>query len=225
MTSISIAEEELGLSEKTVANYLRANPDFFERHEALLLNMRLRHDGRGAISLVEHQLTLLRNKNESLESKLLELVRLARENETLSIRLHRLAQVLIEAENVDDVLATVRDHLINEFKAEMVTVSLFDDVATAEKFVTGFERPFESRRPYSGTLKLEEAELLFGENAAEVASAAVIPLFDEEPLGFLALGSQSDTRFYPGMGMLFLGNLSELVACAILHHRRMAEQQ
>lgn len=227
-SSSSAAETELDLSERAISSYLRANPDFFERHESLLLHMQIKHETRGALSLVEHQLSLLRKKNETLENKLMELVRLARENETLSIRLHRLAQVLIEAESVDDVLATVRHHLINEFKAEMVSVTLFPEAennSTKQPVLLGFPKPFDTGRPYSGILRDQEAKLLFGDNADQVNSAAVVPLMDDEPLGFLALGSQSDTRFYPGMGMMFLNNLSELVSCAVLHHRRQAQAQ
>ena len=55
------------LTEDSIADYLQANPEFFERHSALLNNLRLPHDAGGpAVSLVERQVLVLRQKNVKL---------------------------------------------------------------------------------------------------------------------------------------------------------------
>ena len=47
--------------EESIANYLQRNPDFFERHQAVLMRLRLPHVRGGAtISLVERQIEVLR---------------------------------------------------------------------------------------------------------------------------------------------------------------------
>ena len=47
---------DTGLTEDSIADYLRANPEFFERHASLLNNLRLPHDAGGAaVSLIERQ--------------------------------------------------------------------------------------------------------------------------------------------------------------------------
>ena len=65
-------EEEL--SENAVHDFLQENPDFFERHGALLSSLRLPHVTGGTVSLVEHQVSVLRQKDLKLERKLKDLI-------------------------------------------------------------------------------------------------------------------------------------------------------
>ena len=229
MTSSRAAEAKATLSEEEVSDFLRATPDFFERHESLLLQLQIRHEGRGAISLVERQIDVLRNRNHKLEEKLISLIDTARENESLSLKLHRFSQALIGTESIEDVVSTTHDQLRNEFKTERVNVALFEDFAgdvasdiSLEAVNETFPKLFPSRRPYSGTLDWGQAELMFNDSAKQVSSAAIIPLNETGPIGFLALGSPDRNRFHYGMGILFLGHLGELVSCALLHHQRIA---
>ena len=228
-TQIERGTDDAGLNDEAVDEYLRAHPDFFERHTELLTVMRLPHpvDG-GAVSLVERQVALLREKNRQLERKLLDLVQVARDNEHLSSRLHRLALALMEAEELDAVLATTQEILRSEFKADHVQVRLIGDLEAEHSphFVTSddpgldtVDDLFDSKRPLCGRLNQNQLEFLFGEHAGAIASAVAVPLFSTGRLGVLALGSSEDTRFHPGMGTLFLGYLGELISGAVESHR------
>ena len=53
-------EEEL--SDQAVREYLEANPDFFEHHSALLPSLSVPHRTGDSISLVERQVSMLRQK-------------------------------------------------------------------------------------------------------------------------------------------------------------------
>src|SRR3979409_1766663 len=82
--------------EESIASYLQRTPDFFERHQAVLVRLRLPHARGGATSSrVERQIEVLREKQAALESKLAELVRVARANDALSERLHRFTRRLL----------------------------------------------------------------------------------------------------------------------------------
>ena len=84
--------------EETIAGYLQRNPDFFERHQAVLVRLKLPHVRGGAtISLVERQIEVLREKLAGLEGKLAELVRVARANDAIAARLHRFTRRLLSA--------------------------------------------------------------------------------------------------------------------------------
>jgi uncharacterized protein YigA (DUF484 family) len=50
------------LSDESVRDYLEANPDFFERHSALLSALSVPHGSGEAVSLVERQVSMLRQK-------------------------------------------------------------------------------------------------------------------------------------------------------------------
>ena len=79
--------------EESIASYLQRNPEFFERHQALLARLKLPHArGGSTISLVERQIEVLREKQAALEEKLAEFVRVAR-----SQRRHRRAAASLHA--------------------------------------------------------------------------------------------------------------------------------
>jgi uncharacterized protein YigA (DUF484 family) len=220
-TNTHLAEE--GLSEEAVEAWLRAHPDFFERHLALLDVLKLPHQSGGAISLIERQIGWLRDKNRQLERKLLDLVHLARENERLSQRMHHLALGLMDADSLDAVLATIQEQLRTEFRADHVVVRLVGNPADGLHFteqtdpsLQPFDELFETRRPVCGRLPDEQLGVLFPEAENPVQSAVAVPLMDgSRRLGILALGSREDTRFHPGMGTLFLGYLGEIISHAV----------
>src|SRR6202034_2930425 len=91
-----------GLNDTSVAEYLQTYPDFFERNGALLAKLRLPHlrDAGATVSLVERQVEVLRERNQTLERKLKELVDVARANDGLADRIHRLTQRLIPAQHL-----------------------------------------------------------------------------------------------------------------------------
>lgn len=216
-----------GQAAQEVEDYLRAHPDFFDRRHALLVELSVPHPAHGAVSLIERQVELLRERNRQLEAKLVDLVAVARENEALSSRLHRLALALMDSEDINDVVNTTVDLLRNEFPATPVVVRVltaagemeavpsehFMDAATAERL---FDKLYIGHRPVCGALDPEQKAYLFGEVA--VRSAVLVPLSDGRRLGVLALGSLEFNRFHHGMGTLFLGHLGELVSRAIKGH-------
>ena len=73
-------------TEDAIHDYLQANPDFFERHNELLTSLRLPHGSGAAVSLVERQVSVLRQKDLKLERKLKDLIEVARINDTLGAK-------------------------------------------------------------------------------------------------------------------------------------------
>ena len=78
-TSQQTRSEALPLEEKTVADYLRNNPEFFQNNPSLLASLEIPHSCGPAISLVEHQIKVLRDQNAQLKRKLMDLVHVARD--------------------------------------------------------------------------------------------------------------------------------------------------
>ena len=219
------------LSADAVARYLVQDPDFFERHPELLSSLIIPHPTRGAVSLIERQIAVLREKISQLERKLIDLIQVARDNEGLSSRLHRLALGLMDAESVDDVLATTKDLLRSEFPSTHVVIRLLahdidDQPASSLQYmgqgsdaVKLFDELFATRRPICGHLSESQLTELFGDYGLEINSAVMIPLTDGRKLGVMALGSAEHERFHDGMGTLFLGYLGELVSRALRVHQ------
>lgn len=211
--------------EAEVVAWLRERPEFFTRHAELTESLRIPHPCRPAVSLLEYQNRLLRERNQRLHDKLLELVSIARDNDRLAERVQRLALGLLDARGgLDELLHGVKAILRDEFKADCValclavppTVGLSAVEELLRPDVVGlFEAIFRAGRPQCGRLSLEQAGALFGDSAGYAVSAALIPLDGEAWRGLLAVGSGDANRFHSGVGTLFLERIGQLITQAL----------
>jgi len=208
------------MDENILAEYLEAHPDFFQRHAALLQNMQVPH-GTGTASLIERQVAVLKEKNRDLNEQLSGLIRTARGNEQIVTRLQRFTLELIRNEGIDDVIASCQEVLREDFKADFVSLKLIgmDDsmhfISQDNPALQQFDKLFDSKRPVCGRLQDQQQAFLFEKNADLVKSVALVPLMGAERMGLLALGSKDETRFHPGMGVVFISHLGELVSTSL----------
>jgi uncharacterized protein YigA (DUF484 family) len=227
-THRSTSPEAASLEAADIAIWLKDHPDFFEQHPQLLALMRVNHAGTGgAVSLIERQVSVLREQNRSLERKLVELVQIARANEQLSRQLHDFASELLGTKSLSDVIAVAQDKIRELFNTDFVVLRLLDAVsddfaiALDEESVEGlFDELLLDNKPVCGRLRAQQSEFLFAGNAGEIKSAALIPLHAAGPLGLLALASRNPQQFSPSMGGLFLSHLGDLVSSALSVHVR-----
>lgn len=219
------------LTDEDVERFLTSDPEFFQRHPGLLARLQLPHDsGQGAISLVERQLAVLRDKNRRLEGRLKELIEVARSNHELSDRVHRLALSLIKADDTAAVIGALEAVLREDFGANDTVVVLFhnaSDIVQSEdtRFLRRIERRAEAMKPFStflerakprcGKARDAQLEFLFPEHSMEIGSIALIPLGDRAEVGMLAIGSRDADRYHPGMSTDFLLRIGELVGLAL----------
>src|SRR5450432_1947206 len=211
--------------EESIAGYLQRNPEFFERHQAVLARLKLPHArGGSTISLVERQIEVLREKLAGLESKLGELVKVARANDALAERLHRFTRRLLGAVPRNEAIARIEAGLredFDAFHAALVLVGTEPDpslpsfvrtVTVDDPALKSFESLFASGKPRCGQARDSQREFLFGPEGLEMGSVALVPLGEKGSIGLLALGSADRDRFHPGMSTEFLSRLSDLMA-------------
>lgn len=205
--------------EERIAEYLVAHPDFFERHPDALAAIDIPHPTGDAVSLIERQVRTLREQSMNYRRQLEELVTVARENDALARRLHRLTLALIETHSFDEVLNTLQDELREQFKADSVEMKLFASEqleAHAHEPGPALFRDFLNRaRPNCGQLDKAKLEYLFGPQAGETGSAALIPLTAPPLAGVLAIGSRDPERFHEGKSVDFLQRLAEVVSATL----------
>lgn len=226
--STSTARAELPLNDDDVAGWLRANPDFFLRNGELLATLRVPHASGGAVSLIERQIELLREKNQNADARFAELVGIARANEQLAAKIHRFTRRLMRAPTRRAILTQIEAGLREEFEVTQSVLLLFGsgaDAAGSPRFartlpandpnLAGFESLFASGKPRCGQIRDSQREFLFGSDAASVGSVALVPLGGETTVGLLALGSLNNQRFHPGMSTDFLALLGELTSDAL----------
>ncbi len=218
---VTAAEAE----EEGVARYLQHHPDFFERHLPLLARLRLPHlRGGTTISLIERQVEVLRERQAAVEQKLAEFVKVARSNDQVAEKIHRFTRRLLRARSraaaIAEIEASLREDF-DAFNAVLVVVAPGGDVP-AQRFVKvvpaddpnlkSFESLFASGKPRCGQARDSQREFLFGAEAADMGSVALVPLGEKGSLGLLALGSHDRDRFHPGMSTEFLGRVGDLIA-------------
>lgn len=215
------------LTDEQVSQYLREHPDFFNDHLALLAGMRVPHAAGPAVSLIERQVAVLRDQNQQYKRKLMELVQVGRDNDSLHRNLHLLTLALMRADGLGDVIERVHGHLRDDFKADAVALRLTRlpegfrtetctlPLEPGDPALAAFAPFFRAVRPLCGELKAEQLAFLYGDQAEAIASTALVPLGVEAGFGMLAIGSHDDHRFHPAMDTLFLRCLGELVACAL----------
>lgn len=225
---MSTTQQELArISEKEVMNFLEQNPDFFDTYPQMLADIKLQHNSGKAVSLIERQVSVLREQRKKLKRQLQDLVDIARENDDLDRRLHQLTLRLIGCRRLVDVLETLKRDVQRDFAVDAVTLRLRPIAARTagldalpefnaddETVFDGFTRLVNERKPVCGRFRPEQMRQLFPA-CDGINSAALIPLHDPPVFGMLALGSIEAQRFHPEQGTVFLAQLGELAGRAL----------
>ncbi|RTZ67718.1 MAG: DUF484 domain-containing protein [Aquificaceae bacterium] len=219
------------LDEDDIASYLYQHPDFFQRHTELLETQYIPHHNTGTTtSLIERQVGVLRDKNNHLEEQLNGLLRAARSNEQIVVRLQHLTLKLLRSEDLDEIITICQDVLRSDFNADFVSIRLIKKnarkksqanihfIKSDDEILTQFESLFKNKKPKCGKLSSEQQKFLFAERTDDVKSVALLPLQSSNNLGILALGSKDEARFHPGMGTVFIAHLAELISAAITRY-------
>jgi uncharacterized protein YigA (DUF484 family) len=192
--------------------------------------MRIPHGTGAAVSLVERQVATLRQNNLQLERKLRDLVDVARSNDQLAEKVHDLATRLLAAGSRVQAVGVAEELLRSSFNADHTVLVLFDysspdEFGEESRFLRLVDRsglaiaPFktflERGTPRCGKIRDSQRAFLFGPDAEEIGSAALVPLGENAATGFLAIGSRDADYFHPGKSMDFLSRLGDLLGCAL----------
>ncbi len=210
MMSVRQAAEPLDDFEPEVAAYLKANPHFFEAHPDLLTALHFSHETGSAVSLVERQVRTLREQNEEYRHRIADLIRVAQQNEGVEQRLHRLTMSLLDGLAAPADPIALQQRLGEEFQVERVELRLFPDNDPGE-----LRELTDATEPRCGRLGAGHLRLLFGAEAQNIRSSALVPLKGGRFCGLLAFGSRDEHRFQPGLGTDYLARLGELVTKAL----------
>jgi len=206
--------------EQQVIDYLKDNPEFFVNNEDLLGDLHLPHETGAAVSLVERQVATLRKRSRDCQQQLHDLIDIARENESLNTRLHKMTLELFDAASLDDVIDTLQNHLRDQFNADAVEVKLFSSTDLKKEAVKGspspslFNQLMKDGRPKCGPIDTPQLEYLFGNLTREAGSVALVPLDGINISGILAIGNSDPEHFHCGQGTDFLRRLGDIVTKA-----------
>jgi hypothetical protein len=231
MTKPAAATGTAALTDASVAEYLETFPEFFERNPQLLQRLRL-PDGRGSgstVSLLEKQVDVLRDRNRLLERRLAEFIDVARGNDELAGKIHRLTTRLVHARGLKRAVDAVEASLREDFDVQRAVLVLFrEDAELAAREspfirlarresgdIRSFESLFAGDKPRCGQVRDSQRDYLFGQGAMDIGSVALVPLGPGGGLGLLACGATDAQRFNPTVSTDFLARIGELIAAAL----------
>ena len=213
-----------GLDAGQVLAWLQQNPDFFESHRELLSQMKLKHPHGGcAISLIERQVTVLRDANQMLEKRLADFLRIGRENDALSMKMQGLAHALLGEREPARLPGLLCQGLRRGFDVPFVLVRMWADVnlpeVSAGPVSTSLRQWADQlEQPYCGPCSLEEVVSWFPERGEGLASMAVMALRagnEAKAFGLLVIASDDDRRFQAGMGTVVLEQLADMAGASL----------
>lgn len=220
--------ESRPLTDEQVAHYLEAHPDFFVQHRKLLADLELPHESGPAVSLVERQVSVLRERNMDMRHRLSKLLDNARENDKLFDKTKRLVLALLEGRDMGDIIDALCFSFDQDFNIHYTSILLFgheDRVPSSQARVVtiGEARQhiaplLKNNRAMCGTLGEGELQFLFGDNAHQIGSVATVPLVHGNAYGLLAIGNRDPHYYRSSMGTLFLGYIAEVLNRLLPEH-------
>jgi uncharacterized protein YigA (DUF484 family) len=218
------------MTHEEVAQFLSQHPDFFDHHPEVLVNVAIPHPQDGhAVSLVERQSLILRERIKSLELRLAEMLRHGEENDAIADRIVHWARTLLAQADPAQLPATALDELMRQFNVPFGALRLWAVGAAyaghewAQPVGDDIVRLASSMQaPFCGSNVGFEAAGWMAPDPATIRSLAMMPLRlggDPKAFGLLALGSPDPGRFQITMGTAFLSRIAELASAALARLR------
>lgn len=215
------------LSDTNVAAWLKQHPQFFHKHPDLLLQLSIPHESGTAISLLERQVAVFRERQSALHDQIQEFFKNARNNDNLFEKTRAVILELLHCTNLAALQRVITDKLRIDFAASaaaLVFVSDLPESVGVTRLPTAAVRTalgnlMQKPGTYCGPLNWAQKSLLFPKQIPTIISAAIVPLqiLDSSRIrrdyGFplLLIGSSEDNQFNSSLDTLFLDFIGEVL--------------
>lgn len=211
-------------TEDKVREYLLNNSNFFIDNPDLLVQMNFPHSTPGAVSIIERQVSLLREHHAKLRERMSELVYTARNNAQLLEKIQALTVALLQQKTPAQMIEVLHRSLLDEFGLDHVLLVLPDtisrDVLPQTRYLGSEQFTKMSNAIYNVKVFLGRTpgkikqHLLDGGNP-RAKSVALIRLHIHHEAGYLLIGSSDEGRFRSDMGSDFTSYIGTLVSAML----------
>lgn len=207
MNNKLMAKSKLTLED--VQAYLKQNPSIFQDHPELLELISL-SDNRGTASLLERQVTLMKDRLGAHQDQQSQFIQVVRENEEISDNFTDLICRMISFTNLSQFATEFPRELRSKFKIDEVTfktaLSAARKPSDEDAYKDTMQRLPSKRSLCDNRWPNNIMNLFFSK---DINSAAIIPMRDNDDniLGLLALGSQNPERYTHDLGTAHLDRL------------------
>ena len=199
MSKTDKLRQKYSLEEKEVLEYLKMNPEIFEKHETFLTKLNLHYDNKGISSLVKKQLANLRKNNLEQRAKYDELLHNAETNWLVITKIKNLVESCNKYKTLSKWISYLSKNMTSDFGADEVFVQV--KIKATRKSIsssipknTGIgELLIKESHVYSGLLENFEQKKAITNKA--IKSIVFCPLNTREWSGSLYLGSSDPERY------------------------------
>ena len=175
------------LDPKDVEAFLQSASQFLAGSTRLAGGSQPATRGEGAVSLVERQVSVLRERNIASRQKLAELSDIGRENDRLLDATRTTILALLAGENRADLTRVWRDQVTKTFQAEMGALVWLDGASEEAEEVLLASKLIRQGGGFSGVLRPEEMQT-FWHCRTEGSAALVAIRSGEDDIGVLGSG-------------------------------------
>ena len=201
----------IDLNPTDVEEFLRAHPNFLQDRPGLLAVLNLPHGGEGAVSLVERQVSVLRQRNIVSRQQINALSDIGRENDRLLEATRRTVLALLAGTNRQELAQIWLVQVTNTFKAELGALIWITGEPNSNSAESVADKLIGQGESFCGVLRPEEMNALFASDASQ-GSAALSPIRNgSDILGVLAVGARDSARYRQEDGTIFLEYLAEVI--------------
>ncbi len=216
------------ITDKQVAAYLAANPDFFDTHEKLLMKLKVTHESKGTISLAEKQVDVLRERQKKTRQQLSEVISAAERNMEIFDNSRKLVLSLMSANRRSEFFDALEKSMRRDFGCKAYALVVFGKPRQINHFTSRVSKDtarnyvgslMKSRSPTLGVLRPDAQDFLFRHQSSKVKSAAVLPVREKNrQLALLAFGNDDADYFRSDMDTLFISFIADALAKLLPRH-------
>jgi uncharacterized protein len=217
------------LTAADVAHYLSQHPQFFHEQTQLLLQLSIPHESGKAISLLERQVTVFRERQAQLQEQFHQFLSNAHANDNLFEKTRLMILALLQCQSLTAVYNLIFQHFSVEFHASAAGLVLVNDVGAlancplpcipSSAVRTALGELYQKKTTYCGPLNLVQSDLLFPLHLTPLLSGAIVPLRVnaktamslDNGLPLLLIGSENREHFDSSLDTLFLDFLGEVL--------------
>lgn len=211
------------LDERAIIDYLRAHPDFFSHHKSLLTELNLPHASGRTVSLVEHQVAIMRERNVDMRRRMNELLEAARLNDAIFAKTRSLTLALLDAKSLQELNEVLATYVLVDFEADFVCCHVHG-FAHSLDHICNHTEDFPFAHLLNGdsavctTLRKEELEQIFpASNHGDTGSAVLLPMRLTAGDGALCIGSRDPHHFSNDMDTLFVTYIADVLSKVLTH--------
>ncbi len=225
-TSAKQNNDKNTISAEQVAQYLKEHPDFFINRDSLLEEITLPHESGKAISLLERQVKILRERSIESRHTLNALMENAKYNDQLFNVTRALILALLIEDDVSQIASATEANLNTQPGIDASAVILFKTdhlynventrLESTEFLQDDFPTLLRDRKTICKSIEKDTASFLFPHRGSSIRSVALCPIGRERMLGVLAIGNKAHDYFNADLDTLFLDFIGEVLESIII---------